>query len=320
MTLRYRHSILLLDDEKPITSALGRLFHREKYNILTASSGAEALGIIKNSEKPISLVISDQRMPGMDGSSFLAHAKEISPHTIRFLLTGYTDMDALAEAVNKGEIHRYITKPWNDSDLLLLVRQSLEQYELTLENRRLLALLKRQNGKLKELNLGLEQKVEGVFRARDEEIGAEEGFDGAAFAVVHGDGEAAGLLDGFEQPAVVGAVAERDGVAGFVAQHVFHFADVLFAGLQADELHGDVAQFLGGGAEGVGGEHMDIEQLGNRHQAPLNFARDLAAEGVRPRIIADQAAQLDLADAGDIEIDAGFHRAPNASVADRTVG
>lgn len=75
-------------------------------------------------------------MPEMDGAQFLEKAKDIFPDAIRFLLTGYSDMDAIIDAVNKGEIHRYLTKPWNDDDLLLQIRQSLKQYELTLENRR----------------------------------------------------------------------------------------------------------------------------------------------------------------------------------------
>jgi response regulator RpfG family c-di-GMP phosphodiesterase len=99
-------------------------------------------------------------MPEMNGSEFLERAKEVFPHAIRMLLTGYSDMEAIVDAVNRGEIHRYLTKPWNDDDLLLQVRQSLEQYELVLENRRLLNLTKKQNAELEELNSSLEQKVE----------------------------------------------------------------------------------------------------------------------------------------------------------------
>lgn len=121
MALKYQHAILLLDDEKSITSALQRLFHRENYRILTASSGQEAIALMKQQERPISLIISDQRMPGMNGSQFLEVARSLSPNTIRFLLTGYSDMEAIVDAVNKGEIHRYLTKPWNDRDLVLQV-------------------------------------------------------------------------------------------------------------------------------------------------------------------------------------------------------
>ena len=99
-------------------------------------------------------------MPEMTGTQFLEQAKKIFPDAIRFLLTGYSDMNAVIDAVNLGEIHRYLAKPWNDDDLLLLVRQALQQYELVEENRRLTDLTQEQNRKLNELNRGLEKKVE----------------------------------------------------------------------------------------------------------------------------------------------------------------
>jgi response regulator RpfG family c-di-GMP phosphodiesterase len=160
MPLKYKHTILLLDDEKSITNALQRLLHRENYCILTAAGGEEALELMKRQERPVSLIISDQRMPGMNGARFLEESKKVCPNAVRFLLTGYSDMDSIVEAVNKGEIHRYLTKPWNDGDLLVQIRQSLEHYELLLEHRRLLGVLNQQNKKLKELNTELEKKVE----------------------------------------------------------------------------------------------------------------------------------------------------------------
>ncbi len=159
MSLKYDHTVVLVDDEQSITKALKRLFRKQGYNILTASSGREGLELLKGSENPVSLIISDQRMPEMTGAQFLEKAKEIYPDAIRFLLTGYSDMDAIVDAVNKGEIHRYLTKPWNDDDMILQVRQSLEQYDLVLENRRLTELTEKQNRELKELNQGLEKKV-----------------------------------------------------------------------------------------------------------------------------------------------------------------
>jgi response regulator RpfG family c-di-GMP phosphodiesterase len=159
MALKYKHTILLVDDEESITKALRRLFRKEGYQILTASGGRDALEQLKNSKKAVSLIISDQRMPQMTGAQFFEKAKAIVPNAIRFLLTGYSDMAAVVDAVNKGEIHRYLTKPWNDDDLILQVRQGLEQFELVLENRRLLNLTKRQNHELSELNRDLEKKV-----------------------------------------------------------------------------------------------------------------------------------------------------------------
>ncbi len=160
MTLKYKHRLLFVDDEEAITNALRRLFRKDGHEIHTASSGKEGIAKLKGMNKPFSLIISDQRMPEMSGSEFLEKAKQVFPNATRMLLTGYSDMDAIVDAVNRGEIHRYLTKPWNDDDLLLQVRQSLEQYELVLENRRLLKLTKKQNSELEELNNSLEQKVE----------------------------------------------------------------------------------------------------------------------------------------------------------------
>jgi response regulator RpfG family c-di-GMP phosphodiesterase len=137
MPLKYKHTIMTVDDEDAITKALQRLFRKENYHILTASSAQEGLDLLKNSEKPVSLIISDQRMPGMTGSQFLEQTKNIFPNAIRFLLTGYADLDAVVDAINNGGIHRYLSKPWNDEDLKIQVRQSLEQYELERENKRL---------------------------------------------------------------------------------------------------------------------------------------------------------------------------------------
>lgn len=166
MENKYIHTILLVDDEESITKALRRLFRTTSFKIKTALSGQKGLDVLEKAEEPVSLIISDQRMPEMTGARFLEKAREIFPDAIRFLLTGYSDMDAIVDAVNKGEIHRYLTKPWNDDDLLLQVKQAIEQYELVLENRRLNQLTKKQNKELKELNEGLEQKV----RERTREI------------------------------------------------------------------------------------------------------------------------------------------------------
>jgi response regulator RpfG family c-di-GMP phosphodiesterase len=154
-----RHSILIVDDEESILRSLVRLFRNEDYDIATAVGGSEGLKRIGEAPAPFSLIISDQRMPEMTGDRFLAEARKVSPDSMRVLLTGYSDMEAIVEAINKGGVHRYFTKPWKDEELLLQVRQVLEQYGLILENRRLQELTKKQNEELVELNAGLEDKV-----------------------------------------------------------------------------------------------------------------------------------------------------------------
>lgn len=156
---KYVHTLLLVDDEASIVNALKRLFRKEGYTILTAESGEQALTVLKQVTTPVSLIISDQRMPGMSGAQFLEQSMAIFPDTIRFLLTGYSDLDAVVYAVNKGKIHRYLTKPWNDAEILLLVRDALATVELRLENIRLTELTREQNIRLEELNKSLEEKV-----------------------------------------------------------------------------------------------------------------------------------------------------------------
>nr|WP_281432332.1 HD domain-containing phosphohydrolase [Desulfatitalea alkaliphila] len=153
------HTLLLVDDEISITRALQRLFRKEGYRILTAQSGPEALEVLGRQEPPVSMIISDQRMPVMNGAQFLEQAKDLQPRAIRYLLTGYSDLEAVIQAVNRGEIHRYLSKPWNDEDLLLQVRQSLEHFELLSENQRLTELTIAQNQQLSRLNQELEGKV-----------------------------------------------------------------------------------------------------------------------------------------------------------------
>ena len=159
MELKQEHTLLLVDDEFSILKSLKRLFRREKYNILTADGGQQALDLLKKADKPVSMIISDQRMPGMNGATFLEKSIDVNPDAIRFLLTGYSDMDAVVNAVNKGKIHRYLTKPWNDHEMVMLVNEYLGNLELKRENARLTELTQRQNRKLAEMNKTLEETV-----------------------------------------------------------------------------------------------------------------------------------------------------------------
>lgn len=109
--MAYKHRLLFVDDEVSILKSLKRLFRKEKYEIFIADGGQKALDLIAEVGKPFSLIISDQRMPGMNGAEFLTKAKDIFPRARRILLTGYSDLDAIVSAVNDGEIHRYLAKP-----------------------------------------------------------------------------------------------------------------------------------------------------------------------------------------------------------------
>lgn len=159
-------AVLFVDDEENILSSLVRLFRKEDYELLTATSGTDGLKILES--RDISLVISDHRMPGMTGVDFLARAKEISPDTMRIMLTGYADLEAAISAINKGEVYRFISKPWNDEELKLTVRQSLDYRDLVLKNRSLTRTVKKQYDVLK----GLEKDYPGISSVSRSEDGA----------------------------------------------------------------------------------------------------------------------------------------------------
>ncbi|MES2877222.1 MAG: EAL domain-containing protein [Pseudomonadota bacterium] len=119
-------TLLLVDDEASILSSLTRLLRHENYHILTASSGEEALALL--AQHPVGVILTDQRMPGMNGTELLARARKMHPKAIRMVLSGYTGLDSLTDAINRGEIYKFLTKPWDDNNLLVEVREAFRRY------------------------------------------------------------------------------------------------------------------------------------------------------------------------------------------------
>ncbi len=150
-------TLLFVDDEPGILSSLRRLFRPHGYRILIAESGVEGLELLHENE--VDLIISDMRMPEMDGAAFLHQVKQEWPDIVRILLTGYADITSTIAAINEGEIYRYISKPWDDNEIVLTVREAIERRQLEKENHRLQQLTLEQNEALKTLNASLEQKV-----------------------------------------------------------------------------------------------------------------------------------------------------------------
>lgn len=145
-----KSTVLLVDDDLAILNALRRVLEQmEDLDVLTAPSGAKGLAILH--ETPVDLIISDEQMPGMAGHVFLERASQIQPLAIRIVLTGHTDIDAAIDLINRSGIYRYITKPWNDRDLLLIVENALNHRKILLENQRLQAETQKQNRRLKQL-------------------------------------------------------------------------------------------------------------------------------------------------------------------------
>jgi response regulator RpfG family c-di-GMP phosphodiesterase len=150
-------TILLVDDEANITSALKRTLRRDGYNILTANSGAEGLDLLAIHE--VGVIISDQRMPQMTGVDFLRRVKALYPKTFRIVLSGYTELESVTSAINEGAIYKFLTKPWDDEQLRENIREAFQRYEMEQENLRLTFELQNANNKLSLLNLNLEQQV-----------------------------------------------------------------------------------------------------------------------------------------------------------------
>jgi serine/threonine-protein kinase len=116
-------TILLLDDEVRIVDTL-RLVLRPYYKVLSATNGQDALELLKNN--PVQVIISDQRMPQMTGVEFLRQARAISPTSVRILLTGFSDLRAIIDSVNEGEVFRFLNKPWGNGELLAVVKDAME--------------------------------------------------------------------------------------------------------------------------------------------------------------------------------------------------
>jgi response regulator RpfG family c-di-GMP phosphodiesterase len=149
--------VLLVDDEPNILMAYQRLLRMELFETVYTTSPDEAFELLKFNQ--FAVVVSDQRMPQMLGSLFLEKAREISPKTVRIMLTGYSDMQAAMDAINRGSVYRYLTKPWRDDEFKLTIRQALTQYRMGEERTKAHELIKKQNSELQELSKHLERKV-----------------------------------------------------------------------------------------------------------------------------------------------------------------
>jgi hypothetical protein len=154
----YRATILFVDDEANILRSLARLFRGRDLKILIAESGESGLKVL--SEEQVDLVVSDMRMPNMDGAQFLTQVYEGWPDTERLLLTGYADITATVGAINQGRISRYIAKPWVDDEILGAVENALKLKQLKHEKQELEQQIESQNNELEQLNQTLERKVE----------------------------------------------------------------------------------------------------------------------------------------------------------------
>ena len=150
--------LLLVDDEPNILQSLKRRLRRGGYQILTAESGQEGLKLLE--QHKVQVIVSDARMPGMGGIEFLDRARERWPDCIRIMLSGYTELEAVIQAVNRSAIYKFFTKPWDDDRLRDHIEEAFRQYELQDENYRLTRELHAANEELARINQGLEERVD----------------------------------------------------------------------------------------------------------------------------------------------------------------
>jgi len=160
------HKILVVDDEPHITEALKRMLHREPYEVLSANYANEALQIL--AREPIAVVISDEKMPGMQGTEFLAMVFRHFPETIRIMLTGHANLEVAIRAINEGQIYRFLMKPANEQEIRYTIRQAIQQKELADKSRQLLQKVKQQDFILQRL----EKDNPGITRVERDSTGA----------------------------------------------------------------------------------------------------------------------------------------------------
>jgi response regulator RpfG family c-di-GMP phosphodiesterase len=156
--------ILIVDDEPANLRLLERLFRRD-YQVLAAPSGEEALRLLEQHD--VALLITDQRMPGMTGIELLKRTADTRPHMVRMILTGYTDVGALVEAINCGQVYRYVTKPWDNDDLRLTVERALQHYETNKARHELERANKRLSSRLQAMTRGVVRTIADTMEAKD---------------------------------------------------------------------------------------------------------------------------------------------------------
>src|SRR2546423_7061601 len=161
------YKIMIVDDEPANLRLLERLFRRD-YKVIPASSGEEALQLLNQHD--VALLITDQRMPTMTGIELLKRTVSLRPHMVRIILTGYTDVSALVEAINCGHVYKYVAKPWDNQELRLTVERALEHYETNRSRHELEQANKRLSLRLQEMTRGMVRAIADALEAKDEYV------------------------------------------------------------------------------------------------------------------------------------------------------
>lgn len=153
-----QRALLLVDDEESILASLNRTLRRDGYQIFTANSAQQGFEVL--AKHPVGVIVSDHRMPEMTGTEFLSKVKNTHPGTVRMVLSGYADLQFIADAINRGAIYKFLTKPWEDDLLRANVQEAFERAEIAEEKANLTAQLLETNKQLEEAKLRLESLVD----------------------------------------------------------------------------------------------------------------------------------------------------------------
>jgi two-component system NtrC family sensor kinase len=221
--------ILFVDDERNVLRSLERTFLDEEYEILTASSGDEGLSLLQDIS-PVQVVISDYRMPQMNGVDFLREVCRRWPDTVRIVLSGYADTAVVISAINEGEIYKFIAKPWNDDELRIAIINALERYSLNKKNIELSETLVTKIVELREANATLERLTGTVTAGHNRSAVLAEnilqalpvgviGINGAG-VIIECNREAGNLfsLDASECIGIAGSQALPEAVSDFISR------------------------------------------------------------------------------------------------------
>ncbi|WP_305045851.1 response regulator [Geoalkalibacter sp.] len=157
------NAVLIVDDEKQVIQAIERALYDEDISVMGATCAEDAEELLER--HPFKVVISDQCMPGMEGSEFLGLVSLRHPEIVRIMLTGHATLPGIMDAVNRGEIYRFFTKPWDDLELRFALRSAIEKYDLEARVRRLMMVARRQTLHLRRL----EMEHPGMTRFQDSE-------------------------------------------------------------------------------------------------------------------------------------------------------
>jgi EAL domain-containing protein (putative c-di-GMP-specific phosphodiesterase class I) len=216
-------TLLLVDDEVNILTALKRLLRRDGYQILQANSGLEGLDLLARND--VDVIVSDQRMPGMTGVEFLREAKKLRPETVRIVLSGYTELQSVTDAINEGAIYKFLTKPWEDERLREHIGNAFKHKEMVDENRRLHLEIQEANHKMAAAN----RRLVEVLEQQRQQIASDE----ANLDVMRG------ILEGIPL-AVIGLDNRETVVFANAAAHNLFEQGVVVLGENASKLMPDV--------------------------------------------------------------------------------